>query len=342
MSFLSPAWLLLLLPVAALAVGYLVLQRRRRHHAVRFTNVELLESVAPSRPGWRRHVPAAVALLGLAALVFGLAGPVRDHQIPKDEATVVLVMDTSISMAAEDVEPSRIVAAQGAATTFVDALPDSFDVGLVSFDGTARLDVSPTDDHDAIDAAIARFQLGEGTAAGDALTLAVDAVENNLAPDEVVEPGEGAASGETDDATGDSDEADDTEQEVVPATIVLLSDGESTMGSPLTAGTEAALELGVPVTTIAYGTPEGTVMVQGERVQVPADVEAMAAVAEATGGQAFTAGSAEQLASVLDDIETRIGTETEEQDLDDAFVIAGLVALFAAVGASMYWNGRFL
>jgi Ca-activated chloride channel homolog len=335
LSFLSPAWLALLLPVAALAVGYLVLQRRRRHHAVRFTNVELLESVAPSRPGWRRHVPATVALLGLAALVVGLAGPVRDHQVPKDEATVVLVMDTSISMAADDVDPSRMIAAQAAATTFVDALPDSFDVGLVSFDGTARLDVPPTEDHDAIDAAIARFRLGEGTAAGDALTLAVDAVEANLGADEVAVPGEEAASDETD----GTESADD---EVVPATIVLLSDGESTMGSPLTAGTEAAVGLGVPVTTIAYGTPEGTVTVQGERVQVPADVEAMAAVAEATGGEAFTAGSAEQLASVLDDIETRIGTETEEQDLDDAFVLAGLTALFAAVGASMYWNGRFL
>jgi Ca-activated chloride channel family protein len=336
MTFLSPAWLALLLPLAALAGTYLVLQRRRRHHAVRFTNIELLDSVAPSRPGWRRHLPAGAAALGLIALVMAMAGPVRDRQVPKDTATVMLVLDTSISMAADDVAPSRIVAAQDAASTFVGALPDTFDVGLVSFDGTARLDVAPTQDHDAVDTAIARFQLGEGTAAGDALTLAVDAVEASLAPDEVVESGD-----ETAEAHG-SDDADEPAAEVVPATVVLLSDGESTMGSPLEAGTEAALEAGIPVTTIAYGSPEGTVVVQGERVQVPADVDSMAAVAEATGGQAFTAGSAEQLASVLDDIETRIGTETEQQEIDAAFVAAGLLAVRAAVGGSMIWNGRFL
>jgi len=341
MSFLSPAWLLLLVPVAALAVGYVVLQRRRRHHAVRFTNIELLESVAPSRPGWRRHVPAGLALLGLGALVLGLAGPVRDHQVPKDEATVVLVMDTSISMAADDVNPNRIEAAQVAAAAFVDALPDTFDVGLVSFDGTARLLATPTDDHATIDAAISSLQLGEGTAAGDALALAVDTVEAHLAETETgtETETETEAATEADDST-DADPAD--EDEGVPATIVLLSDGESTMGQPLDSGTDAAVEAGIPVTTIAYGTPDGTVVVGGERVRVPADVESMAAVAEATGGQAFTAGSAEQLASVLDDIETRIGTETEEQEIDDVFVAAGLVALFAAVGASMLWNGRFL
>ncbi len=333
MSFLSPAWLLFLLPVAALAAGYVVLQRRRRHHAVRFTNIDLLESVAPSRPGWRRHVPAGLALLGLGALVLGLAGPVRDHQVPKDEATVVLVMDTSISMAADDVNPNRIEAAQVAAAAFVDALPDTFDVGLVSFDGTARLLATPTDDHATIDAAISSLQLGEGTAAGDALALAVDTVEAHLAETET------EATTEADDST-DADPAD--EDGGVPATIVLLSDGESTMGQPLDSGTDAAVEAGIPVTTIAYGTRDGTVVVGGERVRVPADVESMAAVAEATGGQAFTAGSAEQLASVLDDIETRIGTETEEQEIDDVFVAAGLVALFAAVGASMVWNGRFL
>lgn len=337
MSFLSPAWLLFLLPVAALAAGYVVLQRRRRHHAVRFTNIELLESVAPSRPGWRRHVPAGLALLGLGALVLGLAGPVRDHQVPKDEATVVLVMDTSISMAADDVNPNRIEAAQVAAAAFVDALPDTFDVGLVSFDGTARLLATPTDDHAAIDAAISSLRLGEGTAAGDALVLAVDTVEAHLAENEAATGAEAATDAE--DATG-ADPAD--EDGGVPATIVLLSDGESTMGQPLDSGTDAAVEAGIPVTTIAYGTPDGTVVVGGERVGVPADVESMAAVAEATGGQAFTAGSAEQLASVLDDIETRIGTVTAEQEIDDVFVAAGLVALFAAVGASMLWNGRFL
>jgi len=323
LTFLAPERLLLLAVVALAAVAYVALQARRRHHAVRFTNLELLDAIAPQRPGWRRHVVAVVALLGLSAMVLGLARPARDEQVPREEAVVMLAIDVSRSMTAEDVPPTRLVSAQEAAKEFIDDVPDGFRVGLVAFDEVARTLATPTLEHDAVIAAVDRLETGRGTAAGEGIYASLEAIE--------------AVLGDTDDAASAADEDDD-----FAATIVLLSDGATTAGRDVDVAAADAAEAGVPVTTIAYGTDGGIVEIEGEIVPVPADPVTMQAVAEATDGSFFEAASASELASVLEDIQTRVGYTTEEREVILWFVTAAFVLVLLALGASMLWSGRFL
>lgn len=317
MSFLAAGRLWLLVLVAALAGAYVVIQRRRPSYAVRFTNLELLASVAPRRPGWRRHVPAAAMALALAALVVGLARPARDERVAKEAATIMLVVDTSISMNATDVSPSRIEAATSAARGFVGDLPSRLLVGLVGFDRDTRVLASPTRDHATVKAALANLTVGPGTAAGDGIYAALDAIS-----------GAGAGAGAT--TTGQT------------AAIVLLSDGVTTVGRPVEQAAAAAAEQGVPVSTIAFGTDSGTVEVLGRSIPVPADPETMASVARATGGRSFEAASAGQLRSVYDDIGTRVGFDIEKRDVGFTFVAIGVVLLLAALAASLVWTSRIL
>lgn len=323
MTFLAPTWLLLLLAVAALVAVYVLLQRRRRHYAARFTNLELLASIAPKRPGWRRHVSAAAAALGLAALVLALARPARDERVPRDEATVMLVVDVSASMTADDVAPTRLDAAKTAAADFVEGLPDGFQVGLIAFDGDAQVLATPTTDHTAVNAALARIEPGPGTATGDAVNLALDTI---------------AAAQQQSTLTSTTTDAAEPNE----ATIVLLSDGATTAGEPLDTAAQAAADAGVPVTTIAYGTADGTVTLDGEIVAVPADEAAMELVAETTDGSFFTAASADELDEVYDDIQSRIGFTIEQREIGRTFVGVAVVALIAAVATSMLWAARFL
>ncbi|MGW3731226.1 VWA domain-containing protein, partial [Streptomyces sp. NPDC000851] len=166
MSLRSPGWLLLLVPLAALIVAYLVVQCRRGRYAVRFTNLDLLDKVAPSRPGWRRHVPAAAFCGMLALLVVGFARPATEVQVPRERATIVVAFDVSASMEATDVQPTRFAAARDAALAFVDRLPERFNAGLVPFSGSATVAVPPTTDREVLRTAIRRLNTGEGTAIG--------------------------------------------------------------------------------------------------------------------------------------------------------------------------------
>jgi Ca-activated chloride channel family protein len=318
MTFLSPHWLWLLLAVAGLAAAYVVLQRRRRHYAVRFTNLDLLASVAPRRPGWRRHVAAALAGLGIVSLVVALARPVRDERVPREAATVVLVVDVSGSMAADDIEPTRLAAAQTAATQFVAEVPKGFQVGLVAFDSSARLLATPTTDHASVVNAIAGLAPGTGTATGDAIGLALTTIEDTAARLDVP-VGEGP--------TG---------------SIVLLSDGATTVGTSLDDATADAAAKGIPVTTIAYGTDAGTVVAGGRLISVPSDEASMREVARTTGGSFFTAESANELGDVLDDIQSRIGSVVEQREVLRFFVGLAVVLLIVATAASLFWSARFL
>jgi Ca-activated chloride channel homolog len=324
MTFDEPVRLFALAGVMALAAAYVFLQRRRRRYAVRFTNLQLLDSVAPARPGWRRHLPAAAVALALVAMVAALARPMHDVRIPRETAVVMLAIDVSASMSATDVAPTRLVAAVTAASTFVESLPQGFDVGLVAFDGSARLVTSPTKDHAAVIAAIARLQVGPGTAAGDGILVALDAIKA-ARTDGTVLPA-----------------AVTTDPDNPSATIVLLSDGATTVGTKLAAAEAAAVEAGVPVSTITFGTAAGTVQVQGQTIPVPPDTASMAEVASATGGSAFEAASGKELAKVYESIQARVGYTTEPRELATWFVAAGVLVLLAAVIASMVWTGRFL
>jgi Ca-activated chloride channel family protein len=331
MTLVSPSRLWLLVLVAGLAVLYLWLGRRRRHRAVRFTNLALLQSVAPRRPGWRRHVPAALTALAMSALILGLAGPTRQVRVPKEAATVMLVLDMSTSMQALDVSPSRYEAAISAAKTFVSDLPDQVRVGLVSFDRSSEVVASPTVDHEAVLEGLDHLTVGPGTAAGDALYAALDAIA--AAED---------AAGITPGQPSPSQPQPQRQRQHPGAAIVLLSDGVTTVGSPVTSAAQQAAEEGVPISTIAFGTASGTVRVQGEIIPVPADPDTMAQVAELTSGKFFEAFTAGELRSVYEDIGTRVGYETTQRDASGGILAIGAFALAGAFGLGMAWNGRLI
>jgi Ca-activated chloride channel family protein len=313
-NFLSPGWLWLLVVVVGLAAVYIVLQLRRRRYAVRFTNVALLDKVAPRRPGWRRHVPAGLFLLALTILAVAAARPASEVEVPRERATIVMAVDTSLSMEADDVAPNRMEAAKQAALSFLDQLPDTINVGLVSFHGIARLDVPPTTDRVRVRDAIIGLELGEGTAIGEAVFASLEALEN-------------------------VPEAPDT-NEPVPGRVVLLSDGETTVGRSNEEGAEAAAEAEIPVSTIAFGTQNGEIEIDGERVPVAVNEPALQAIADATGGTFYTAVTEEELAGVYEDIGSSIGFVTEEQDVTFRFVSIGLLPLLAAAALSLFWFAR--
>jgi Ca-activated chloride channel family protein len=311
LSFLAPGWLALLAAVAALIVAYVLVQRRRSRYAVRFAALPLLERVMPREPGWRRHVPAAAFLLTITGLVLAMARPVLEVQVPRERATIVVAVDVSLSMGAQDVAPSRITAAVTAAREFVAELPETFPVGLVLFDGSSSVAVPPTPDRAAVTSAFDRISLGGGTAIGDAVRTSLEAVRSS----------DGGA-------------------EPPPARIVLLSDGANTTGTPIPAAAAEAAAAGVPVSTIAYGTPTGTATIDGESVRVPADVDALAGLAAGSGGHAYRAESAAELEAVYADIGSSIGFRTEEREVTGAVLALALLAALAAAAGSLAWFSR--
>ena len=311
MTFLAPGRLWLLVLPVALALAYVVMQRARRRYAVRFTNLDLLASVAPRRPGWRRHVTAAVLLGAITLLTVGFARPVVERQVPKERATIILALDVSTSMSAADVAPSRIVAAQQAAVEFAQSLPEGLELGLVSFAATATLHVAPTTDRAAVTGAISALALRTSTAIGEAIFASLGAVEAHFAA-----------------------------SERTAAHIVVMSDGTTTAGRPDAEAAAAATAAGVPVSTIAYGTDTGAITVGGRLIPVPVDRDALRAIAETTGGQFFEAADADQLRAVYDDIGRVVGYETEQHEITHTLVGLALVAAVASAAGSLLWLGR--
>jgi len=318
MNFLAPGRLALLLLVAALVGVYLWVQHRRRHAAVRFSNLALLAEVAPPRAGWRRHLPAGAVALAMAALVVSIAEPVHSVRVPKEAATLMMVIDVSASMDATDVSPTRLEAATTAAKGFVNELPPQVRVGLVSFDRIARVITSPTVDHQVVVDGIDRLILGTGTATGDAISTALDAL---------------AAANDTAGAAPTTKGG---------SAMVLLSDGVPTVGRPVSGAAQEAANQGVPISTIAFGTADGTVTVGGRLVSVPADPDTMASIAETTNGKFFKAASLKELRSIYKDIGTRVGYETEQHDASGPVLTLAVVALLIGAGLALVWNGRLV
>lgn len=313
MKFEQPLWLWLLLIVAALVVAYVFAQRRRSKYAVRFATLPMLEKVAPKRPGWRRHAPAFAFLAALTVLTIAIARPVADVRVPRERATVVVAMDISNSMAATDVAPNRFEVAKSAAVEFVNSLPEQFNVGLVSFARTANVVTPPSTNHQATVDAINSLTMTDSTAIGEAVMTSLQAVRSL-----------------------DADAANDPP----PSRIVLLSDGGNTSGRPIDEAAAAATQAGVPVSTIAYGTPEGTVELQGRSIPVPADAESLRGLADATKGSFYSAESDEELRNVYSDLQSSIGWTTEEREITN--LVAGIalaVALLAGL-ASLLWFSR--
>ena len=321
MNFLSPERLWLLILVAVLVVGYVALQTRRRTYAARLASADLLDSVIPNRPGWRRHVTAAVFLAALSTLTVGFARPTREVEVPRERATIIVAIDVSLSMEAADVDPNRIQAAKIAASRFVDELPPTLNVGIVGFAGTASVLVPPTTDRAFAHRAIDNLSLEESTAIGEAIFTSLDALRNTP-PDE----------------TG----------ELPPARIILLSDGETTLGRPDELAAAAAVEAGVPVSTIAFGTAEGIIVyddpntefIETDVIPVPVGDDNLRAIAEATDGAFFSASSLDELDEVYADIGSAIGFETIDREITDWFVGVGLVVMLLSSGLSLLWFQR--
>lgn len=332
MTFLTPLLLIGLLLVPLLAGLYLLVQRRRSRYAVRFTNLDLLANLAPKRPAWRRHIPVALYLGAVGALVLALARPTMVLAVPREDATVIMAIDVSGSMRATDVSPSRLGAAQAAAISFLDQLPKDIRVAIVSFSSKTHALLTPTTDRDEAKAAIESLRPESGTAMGDALERVLDIAGS------IQEPA--AAS----DSSGSAGTDRPSNGPLVAA--VLLSDGANTTGQadPLEAADRAA-SMDVPIYTIALGTDQGEVQVPGQdgqptTLQVPPDRETLAKIAETTDAIAFDAPTATDLAAVYDNLESRIGYTEQSQEVTAAFAGLALLLVVGAAGLSAYWFGR--
>lgn len=322
-AFLAPARLLLLALPLALVVGYLGLAARRRRYALRLTTIDLLDKIAPDKPGWRRHLPAVGLILAVIVATISFAKPVIAGETVASAKLVILAIDTSISMKATDVSPSRVEAAREAAAVFLDSVPEGVAVGVVAFDGSARQLIAPTTRLDAvmriIDGSIRPQGLGEGTAIGEAVFLGIEAIESAKAPDGEEQPESGGNVG----------------------TIVLLSDGDTTAGRSNEDAALAARAAGVTVNTIAVGTDSGTIVDPAVgTVAVPVNEAALEKLAHQTDGEALTAVTADQLSDVYEGLGHAVAVEREPVEVGDWFAGAALAMLCLAGVGSLLWFGR--
>lgn len=300
-------WWLLLLP--ALIIIYLILLRLKGRVALRFTNTGVLGRVVGSQRRWTRHLAVAMSLCSLVALALAYANPLGTDKEPRERATVVMVIDVSLSMSADDVEPNRLSAAKEAAVTFVEGLPETYNVGIVTLSGSPQRIAPPMVDRGATLRAIEGLQLEEGTALGGAITEALTTV--GLAPQ------------------GDGEEP-------APAMIVMLSDGTNTEGAAPASAAAQAKEAEVPVYTIAYGTENGYVDIDGQRENVAPDTETLADIARVTGGEAVSADDADSLADAYRDIGSTLGWEEVQKPITAQYAFFALgFAVIAALGAVM-------
>ena len=320
--FADPWWFLLFAAIAALVAGYIVVQRMRRRRTMRFTNLELLEKVVPRKPSRLRHLPAVVLIGALMLLTTAMAGPTAEQRVPRNRATVLLVIDVSLSMQATDVRPTRLAAAQVAAKSFAEGLTPGVNLGLISFAGTATVLVGPTTDRGPVSRAIDGLKLAQSTATGEAIFAAMQSIDGFS---QVVGGPQGPP----------------------PSRIVLMSDGKQTIPTPngddprgaFTAA-RAAAEKKIPISTISYGTEQGEVSIDGKAQLVPVDDESMREIAKLSGGEFYKAATAEQLRAVYDTLGEQIGYETKDADASRPWLMLGTLAALLAAGSALVIGQR--
>jgi Ca-activated chloride channel family protein len=320
-GFTAPWWFLLLLIVAAVAAGYVVAQRMRRKRTMRFANLELLEKVAPKSQGWIRHLPAVLIILSLMLFTVALAGPTAQQKVPRNRATVMLVIDVSLSMESTDVAPTRLKAAQVAAKAFAQDMTPGVNLGLISFAGTATVLVAPTTDRAGVVKAIDNLKLAQSTATGEGIFAALQSIDSFSV---VV----GGANGPP------------------PARIVLMSDGKQTVPDDLYAprgaftAAQAAKKAQVPISAISFGTSHGTVNIDGKDVPVSVDDASLSEIARLSGGDFYKAATAAELKKVYTDLGAQIGYELKNADASRPWLIIGTLILMIAAGSSLLVGQR--
>jgi Ca-activated chloride channel homolog len=312
MSFASPAWLAALALVPAALAAAVIARRRASRYAVRFPAVSTLRLAAGAGRSWRRHLPAALALAAVAALALALARPHVSYSAPVEEASIMLVTDHSGSMAATDVQPTRLDAAERAANTFIDQLPKRVKVGAVAFSSSADGVQAPVTDHSAA-RGIIDSQVADGaTATGDALQLAIQLLKGS-------------------------------NRHHPPSAIVLLSDGAANSGAdPAGVARQAAADH-IAIYTVALGTPNGVLENPdplGAPVPVPPDPQLMQQIAQLSGGRAFNAETADHLSSIYRRLGTELGSVKRSREVTAEFAGLSLVLLLVAGMTSTRWSAR--
>jgi Ca-activated chloride channel family protein len=330
-TFLWPFMLPLLAIVPLTVAAYIVLERRRTPYAVRFTNIETLAAVAGGTASWRRWVPPALVFLALATLLVALARPEVAVTANRNEGNVILAIDSSGSMFAEDVEPTRLGAAQEAVRRFLDKLPDRYRVGVVTFSSEAQVVAPLTRDRDAVRNAVDYLVPGRGTAIGDGLARAVELAQS---ANETETGSDGTATPPPTDASGR------------PVTaILLLSDGSQTVGTlqPYE-GAQRAKQAHIPVYTVALGTPEGTITLRrfgfDRTIPVPPDEVTLQQIARDTDGEFFTATTGKRLSAVYAHLGSSLGRYDTRRETTDFLLAAGGVLLLSAGLLGGLWHPR--
>jgi Ca-activated chloride channel family protein len=347
MSFLWPEalWLLLLLPV--LVAAYVWLLHRKRKSAVRYANLGMIKEAMGVSSKFRRHVPPVLFLLALAAMVASIARPVATVTLPTQKQTIVMALDASGSMRAKDIEPSRLVAMQNAAKQFVaDASPRT-KIGIVTFAATASLVQPPTDDREAINAAIDRIQLQRATATGSGLIVSLA----TLFPDAGFDVSTALFGRDAPRNAPIGEAKKDAAKDVKPvppgsynsAVIILLTDGQRTTGPDPIEIAKKAADRGVRVYTVGFGTTSGEIIgFEGWSFRVRLDEETLKTIATMTQGEYFHAGTAADLKKVYQTLNSRLSFEKKETEV--TALLSGIAALFAMVSGllSLLWFNRIL
>lgn len=318
MSFEWPLALIGLASVPLLVALYVVRDRRRTAAAARLTSPGLLPNLVDASPGWRRHLPIAVLVAALTAMLVGVARPHATVSVKREEATVILVIDTSLSMRADDVKPTRLLAARGAARAFVERMPKKFRVGIVGFAGRAYVALPPTNDRSLVPPALASLRPGQGTSLGDAVALATQLGRRQRAADGVVPP----------------------------ISILVISDGAQKSGrTQPAAAAQSARSFGIPVYAVLLGTPDGVVQVPlangyQAQIRVPPDAETLRTVTGITGGELFTAPTDARLRDVYEKLGSRLGSRTQVREVTDYFAGGSAALLFVGGALSALWFRR--
>ncbi|MBI5877480.1 MAG: VWA domain-containing protein [Chloroflexi bacterium] len=340
MSFLWPGmlWFLLVLPV--LVALYVWSQRRRSAYAIRYASLSLVKDALGKGPGIKRHIPPALFLLAVAAMIVGLARPESTIIVPRQEGTVILVIDVSGSMQAEDMQPTRMEAAKEAATRFVERQPQGVRIGVVSFTDNAAIVQSPTVDKEPVLSAINRLQPQRGTAVGRGLASALDAIfQTNMA--QAIEAPQGGRGGPGAPVTPAPALPKLPPGEYAPAIVVLLTDGESNVGPDPVEVARLAADRRVRVYTVGVGSPDGVLLrIQGRAVRTRLDESTLKQMSDLTDGDYYRASTETDLKNIYDRLGTSTVVRTEKTEITFLFTASAIVVSLLAGMLSLLWFNR--